>query len=91
MASRCMYNLATFAAVSGFACSLAPASVTIYGGPTWDRTTDTGYWLPHIYTNPGASAGNGTAIGCAEKRSGGAVIGWVAVRWDASGNAAWWQ
>src|SRR5436190_1669497 len=56
--------------------------VPVYGGPTYDQTTQTGY--------SGAGAvyvGNGVAVGSAQKYSGGTNLGERAVRWDASGSA----
>lgn len=78
-------KLSAFAAVAGLACSLASASVTIYGGPTFSSDTGTGYWGPQL---PGATAGNATAVAWAEKFNGDVSVGYRAVRWDASGSAA---
>ncbi|MBL8762225.1 MAG: DUF3466 family protein [Phycisphaerae bacterium] len=88
MPSRCLISVAALAAVSGLACSLSPASVTIYGGPTYNSTTGTGYQSPNLPVIPGESAGIATAIGFASKYAGGTNLGPRAIRWDASGTAA---
>jgi hypothetical protein len=71
------------------------AVITVYGGPTYDQTTQTGYRdarLPFIpgatRFTPGSTAGNGVAVGFATKYTGGTNLGLRAVRWTASGAAA---
>lgn len=61
---------------------------TVFGGPTWDVTTETGYAPATLPVVPGSTAGNGAAVGYARKYSSGVDLGSRAVRWDASGNAA---
>lgn len=74
--------------LSSFAPIASGAYITIYGGPTFDETTATGYASIHLSIVPGSTAGNGAAVGWATKASGGQSIGVRAVRWDASGAAA---
>lgn len=80
--------VAALAAVSGLVASLAPASVIVYGGPTYDTTTGTGYPNPALPSTPGSTAGNGMAVVYATKYLGGADFGTRALRWDASGTEA---
>src|SRR5438045_2237195 len=64
------------------------AFITVYGGPTYDATTQTGYQivgLPDPATGS-RSAGNGVAAGYANRYTVGTSVGYRAVRWDASGN-----
>lgn len=68
--------------------SKSVSAVIVYGGPTYDATTQTGYQFPALMTNPGSTAGSGVAVGSDTKYSGGTNLGNRAVRWDASGNAA---
>lgn len=80
--------------VPGAAARAAPLAV--YGGPTYDGATDTGYsWAgtypDHIrYPNvPGRAVNDaGTAVGYAWKFDLGAQMGTRAIRWDASGTPA---
>ncbi len=82
------FGVAALSAVSGLAASSALASVPIFGGPTWDSTSGTGYLYPGLASAPNSTAGNGTAVGYAAKYSGYTYLGPRAVRWDASGAAA---
>lgn len=70
------------------ASTAAGQYITIYGGPTWNVTTQTGYTFAAMPSVPGSTAGNGAAAGYARKYADGADLGQRAVRWDASGNAA---
>jgi uncharacterized membrane protein len=54
----------------------------------YDQTTQGGYQSPYLPANPGATAGNGVAVGLAVKYTSGTVLGARSVRWDASGAAA---
>jgi hypothetical protein len=80
--------------VAAIALCLFPASsaytafLTVYGGPAYDQTAQTGYQSPYLPTNPGSSAGSGMAVGNALKYASGTVFGSRAVRWDASGMPA---
>src|SRR5205823_2980493 len=60
----------------------ATAAVTIYGGPTYNSSTGSGY------LNGSAFALSGTAIGFAERYSATNNMGYRAVRWDSSGASA---
>ncbi|HSI32781.1 MAG: DUF3466 family protein [Phycisphaerae bacterium] len=62
----------------------------IYGGPTYDSATGTGYRSSalSVPVAPGSTAGNGTAVGYADKYSGGTDLGTRAVRLDASAAVA---
>jgi hypothetical protein len=72
-----------------FAASAASAEfVNVYGGPTYDGATQTGYLTAVQPAAPGDTAGNGAAVGYATKYSSGTSIGTRAYRWDASGSAA---
>jgi hypothetical protein len=62
--------------------------LTVHGGPTYDQAMQTGYQNPRLPVTPGVTAGNGLAVGFAEKFIGGTSLGSRAVRWDASGVAA---
>ena len=64
------FGVAALSAVSGLAASSALASVPIFGGPTWDSTSGTGYLYPGLASAPNSTAGNGTAVGYAAKYSG---------------------
>src|SRR5512132_663648 len=82
-------NLCAFLAVLlSFSASVSAAYVTVYGGPTYDAATQTGYQSPGLPVSPGRTAGNGAAVGYAQKYIGGTDLGPRALRWDASGNAA---
>jgi hypothetical protein len=62
------------------------ASVTVYGGPTYDSSTSTGYFnalMAHQVGSP--VVGNGTAVGWAEKYSGGTSEGSRAFRIGVTG------
>src|SRR4051812_41287066 len=39
------------------------AYITVFGGPTWDETTQTGYARSYTEHGPGSSVGNGVAVG----------------------------
>ncbi len=54
----------------------------IYGGPTHDTTTGTGYTTPILPVAPGATAGNGTAAGTVTKVATSVSRGLRAVRWN---------
>ncbi|HYE18370.1 MAG TPA: hypothetical protein VEA69_07990, partial [Tepidisphaeraceae bacterium] len=79
-----MVGMALLAAAPG--AHAAP----IYGGPTYDSSTGTGYRSTSLSVPvaPGSTAGNGTAVGFADKYSGGTDLGTRAVRIDASGTVA---
>src|SRR4051812_37862482 len=61
------------------------AFVTVYGGPTFDGPTFTGFKDPVMPFLPGSTAGNSVAVAYAD---GGQNIGERAFRWDASGTPA---
>src|SRR5690242_9894584 len=83
---------ATTAAIVAVSLALSAASaayVTVYGGPAYNAVTQTGYQSPLSMQFPSVwTAGNGVAVGGAQRYIGGANIGQRAVRWDASGVAA---
>ena len=62
--------------------------ITVWGGPAFNATTQTGFESPTLPVNPGATAGNGMAVGGGFKITGGQGSGTRAVRWDAAGGAA---
>ena len=70
--------------------SASAAFVMVYGGPTWDQSTQSGY--RNAYTAPGPGgviAGNGVAVAAVLKDGpNGVSRGTRAVRWDASGSPA---
>jgi hypothetical protein len=70
---------------AGWFASAAGAAIIIFGGPTYDSTTQTGYQNPQLWFN---MVGDGVALGYAEKYDAGSDKGWRAVRWDASGTTA---
>jgi hypothetical protein len=79
---------AAAAAIVAGVCRSAPAAV-IYGGPTYDTTTSIGYQNPFMPITPGATSGDGVAVGSAQYRySASTPMNFRAVRWDASGAAA---
>jgi hypothetical protein len=65
----------------GFAFS-ATAQTVIFGGPTWDPISDTGYLTGFAHR----SAGNGVAAGSADRYDDGFYQRTCAVRWDISGS-----
>ncbi len=71
-------------AVAVVQLSSSAHAAAIFGGPVYDATTQTGYYLPTLVS----TAGNGTAVGYATKYASGSDMGNRAVRWDASGAAA---
>jgi hypothetical protein len=79
---------ATLAAIWLVTSPASAAYVTVYGGPTYNAATQTGYQSPLLPVAPGWTAGDGVAVGAAHKYSGGMDLGYRAVRWDASGAAA---
>jgi hypothetical protein len=81
--SRCA--AAAICGVAMFATGVSAAFVTVWGGPAYDQTTQTGYQNTNLPSGPGCSAGNGVAVGSAEKFTGGTFRGSRAVRWDVSG------
>ncbi|MDB5325058.1 MAG: hypothetical protein JWM57_627 [Phycisphaerales bacterium] len=60
----------------------------VYGGPSYDATTSTGFLDPQLPTPPGLSAGNGAAVGNATKYTNGTSVGQRAVRWNNSSAVA---
>jgi len=78
----------------GFAITLALVlsgiahAVPIYGGLTYDPTTQTGYNGASQNYGMGSPAGNGMAVGYAYKYDSGDVIGGGAMRWGASSAAS---
>ncbi len=64
------------------------SGIPIHGGPTYNAATQTGYSSPTLPGVLGSTAGNGTAVGYAQKYTGGINNGNRALRWDASGNPA---
>ncbi len=88
--TREAHVLALSSAIAG-AVSCSPrvfASAPIYGGPTFDIRTGTGYLDPAPPYPVGATVGNGVAVVSARRISGGTNFGARALRWDASGTAA---
>lgn len=83
-------NRALLAAFVAPALWSAPslASVVIYGGPTYDQATGTGYLYPPLGPDPIAVVGNGTAAYTAQKYIEGMDVGRRALRWDATGASA---
>ena len=73
----------------GWFASAAGAATDIYGGPTYDSTTQTGYlYYPPLPVAPGRTAGDGVAVGHATRTCRVSTRAYRAVRWDASGTAA---
>src|SRR4051794_11990474 len=72
----------------GWIASAATATTIIFGGPTYNSTTQTGYQNPQLAFLPGATAGDGVAVGAADKFEPSAFLDLRAVRWDASGAPA---
>src|SRR5262245_43465422 len=68
--------------------SPAVAAVVIYGGPTYDAATGTGYLFPNSGPDRIALAGNSIAACCAQRHVGGEDAGTRAVRWDTTGATA---
>jgi hypothetical protein len=60
------------------------AFVQVYGGPTYDQATHTGYRFVSLPPS-NSIVGNGVGIGIVSKVSGGTFLGSRAFRWDASG------
>lgn len=82
------FSATVLAAALGLAASSALASVTLFGGPTYDSATGTGFQYPVLPYNPGSTSGDGTAVGYVRKFGVGTNLGYRAVRWDASGTGA---
>jgi hypothetical protein len=79
--------LAAVLAAAGMAATAGPAwgsYITVYGGPTYDASTQTGYVNPAIPKVNDA----GMAVGSVDKYDAGAYMGSRAIRWDGSGTAA---
>jgi hypothetical protein len=77
------------AAVAAVVIATGPVyAATIYGGPTYDASTGTGYTSPSLTFNPGGTAGNGSGVGSAQKQVAGTDLGTRAFRWDATGAPA---
>src|SRR5215208_5400734 len=73
------------------ASSALAAPLTVYGGWTFDQTTQIGYQYPFPYLQPpfGSIVGNGIAVGYAARYIGSTTpIDQRAFRLDASGSAA---
>lgn len=69
--------------------SACAAYVHVYGGPSYNETTQTGLDSASLPVNPGSTVSNaGAAVGSAYKWVGGQGLGTRAIRWDASGAAA---
>ena len=62
--------------------------LSVHGGPTYNQATLTGYQNSVLSVTPGSTAGNGLAVGYAEKFTGGTSLGRRPVRWDAASTAA---
>lgn len=79
-------------AVASLLCFSSPcasgAYIVVYGGPTFDAATATGYVAPVLQAVPGHTAGNGAAVGWAARYNQDIGVGLRAFRWDATGAAA---
>jgi hypothetical protein len=82
-----LLHSAAFAACLLFA-SAAGAETVIWGGPTWNSITQTGYWAGQPDAPVSRSPGNGVAGSGADRFDNGFYVGARAVRWDASGAPA---
>jgi Protein of unknown function (DUF3466) len=75
-----------------WAAGVVAGSVThampIYGGPSYDSTTGTGYQTPDLSYTLGSTAGHGMAVGSAFKYGANTNLGLRALRWYASETAA---
>ncbi len=88
ISSRDMKVLTTGALLHLALISIASA-VPIYGGPTYDPSTQTGFMNPMMSSPPGGSyAGDGMGIVNTTKSNSGMTVGSRAFRFDNSGNAA---
>lgn len=69
---------------------LGGLTVPIYGGPTYDSSTDTGYLNPDFTRedHPSSSVGDGVAIVSAQKWHLGSYRGVRTLRWNATATAA---
>jgi hypothetical protein len=67
----------------GMACSAA-AYLTVFGGPTYDGSLESGYVYPDLPLAPGSTAGNGMAIASIQTWTGGVSIDERPFRWDAT-------
>lgn len=63
-------------------------AAVIYGGPTYNSSTSTGYQNQALPYEPGATAGNGVGVGRAFKYAAGSNLGPRAIRWDSTGAVA---
>ena len=81
-----MNRRSVLAAAAAVVCSrtLATAAV-LYGGPTYNPATSTGYSGAALPYNPGSTAGDGVGVGYATKYTSGTNVGSRAVRWDTTG------
>src|SRR5262245_31446836 len=79
---------AAICGVAMTATGVSAAFVTVWGGPTYDQTTQTGYQHPYVTDDCGSPAADGTAVCYVDKLVGGTFLGDRAVRWDATGSAA---
>lgn len=61
-------------------------SLTVYGGPTYDNSTSTGYAVAPVYDGLNEDVNNaGTGVGHVTRYDAGTDKGLRAVRWNASG------
>ncbi|KKK51795.1 hypothetical protein LCGC14_3111380, partial [marine sediment metagenome] len=85
---NCAVVLAVVVALLAPSGTALAGPMPVYGGPTYDSSTSTGYTNPSIAFSPGRGVNDsGTAVGSADKYDAGSNKGTRAVRW-ASGVAA---
>jgi len=70
------------AALAAMAAPASAAFLTVYGGPTYDQTGQTGYSNPRLVLNPASTVGDGVVVGNVDKYSSGTNFGERAVRWE---------
>ena len=69
-------------AAIGIPLSASAAYINVFGGPTWDEATQTGYKLTFVEYLPGSSVGSGVAVGVGDKRENGRFAAGGAPCWD---------
>jgi hypothetical protein len=83
-----LLGVAAAVAVMAMPFSAWAAYVKVFGGPSYNEMTQTGFDSASLPVNPGSTVSNGgAAVGSASKMVGGQSLGSRAIRWDSSGAA----
>lgn len=80
-------NASVFAAAAVVCLTSAVHGNPIYGGPTYNSTTGTGFQFAGLPTVPGSTAGNGVGVGYESKFTANTNLGVRAIRWNTTSTA----